>query len=288
MAALYGKHFASMYTGSMCGVGTDVFAVWGYVIAHAVDGQVELNPKLMSAQLGAPEDCVRNAICFLCQPDPESRNPDEEGRRLVHQGAFLYRVVTHPHYRSMANSAEQREYNRVKQAESRERKKAKKAAEKRASKRVNTKVIDTNIDPASVCASGSASAKEGVQGEESDPWGLTPVPERPDDERVFEHWKERIWTKRSKREVEFTDQRKKRVRARLKKYSLEDLCLVIDRAAASEFHMGKNAGGKFYGDIDNIMGSDEKVDKWLASGAPTTTSNGRRISAIDQVQVEDE
>lgn len=115
---MFGKHFASMYTGSMVGAGAVVFALMGYVIANQrpdriAGAQVELNPKLLATILGEPEDKVRQAIEFLCSPDPHSRSKDEEGRRLIRLGEFDYRVVNGPHYRKILDEEARREYNRL-------------------------------------------------------------------------------------------------------------------------------------------------------------------------------
>ncbi len=58
----FGKHHASMYTGSLVGKGAEVFAVMGYVIANmkprraGENGEwrmvVEMNPKLLAFILG--------------------------------------------------------------------------------------------------------------------------------------------------------------------------------------------------------------------------------------------
>lgn len=120
---MYGKHFQSAYTGSMIGAGTDVFAVWGYVIAHAVNGYVEINPALLKPIFGVSDKRVVAAIEYLCNADPNSRTPDEDGRRLVREGQFLYRVVNHIQYRNLASREE-------KQASDRNRMAAKRAAEK--------------------------------------------------------------------------------------------------------------------------------------------------------------
>jgi hypothetical protein len=120
---MYGKHFAAMYTGSMLGAGTDVFAVWGYVISHTIASVVELNPKLLAYILGAKESEIIKAIEYLCAPDPNSRSQEEDGRRLVKTGTFSYLVVNHEVYRGIRSEEERREYNRVKQAEHRARKK---------------------------------------------------------------------------------------------------------------------------------------------------------------------
>jgi len=102
-AAMYGKFFSSTFTGSMYGAGPVVFAVWGFVIANCVDSTVELNPKMLAPMLGATENEVVSAVQYLCDPDPQSRNPSEEGRRLLKTGQFSYQVVTHSHYRAMRN-----------------------------------------------------------------------------------------------------------------------------------------------------------------------------------------
>lgn len=122
---MYGKHFATMYTGSMIGAGAHVFAVWGYAISNANRlGSVELNPVLISYLIGMPPEQVEAAVAYLCAPDARSRTPDEDGRRLVHEGGILYTVVNATRYRGIRDEEMRREYFRVKKQESRARKKA--------------------------------------------------------------------------------------------------------------------------------------------------------------------
>lgn len=118
---MYGKFFASAFTGSMFGAGPDVFAVWAYVIANTKESQVELNPHLLAATLGTTRERVQAAIDFLCAPDEHSRSKCEEGRRLIREGEFAYRVPTFAAYRAIQNEDDRREYNRVKKAEQRAR-----------------------------------------------------------------------------------------------------------------------------------------------------------------------
>jgi hypothetical protein len=117
---MYGKHYQSTYTGSMIGSGPDVFAVWGYVIANARDGEVELNPKMLSMILGCEEQRVHQAIDTLCQPDSMSRCKDFDGRRLVPNGPFLYEVPTHLRYQTARNDEERKEGNRLRKRKQRE------------------------------------------------------------------------------------------------------------------------------------------------------------------------
>jgi hypothetical protein len=120
---MFGKHFASMYEGSMMGAGPTVFAVWGYVISKAVNGEVELNPRLITVLIGSTEEDVESAIDYLCSEDPRSRNKDENGRRLVKTGEYSYSVTSHALYRGIRHEDDRRDYNRRKQAEYREKKK---------------------------------------------------------------------------------------------------------------------------------------------------------------------
>jgi hypothetical protein len=109
---MYGKYFASTFTGSMFGAGCEVFALWGYIIAMAVDGTVELNPSYLSAVLGATPEQVGAALRVLCNPDPQSRTPTAQGARLIHENGFTYTVVNHGIYRAIRNEEERRAYNR--------------------------------------------------------------------------------------------------------------------------------------------------------------------------------
>lgn len=120
---MYGKFFSSTFTGSMYGAGTDIFALWGYIIANTINSTVEINPHLVAATLGTTTEAIERALEYLCAPDARSRNHDYDGRRLVQQGPFQYHVVSHQHYRAIRNEDERRAYNRQKQAESRARRK---------------------------------------------------------------------------------------------------------------------------------------------------------------------
>jgi hypothetical protein len=125
---MYGKSYESMYEGSMVGAGINVFAVWNYIITKARGGAIEVNPKLLAFTLGGTEDQVREALEFLQKPDPDSRSKVEEGRRLVRDGQFQYRIVNWERYAVIKNGVDRREYNRVWMAEDRSKKKKMRSA----------------------------------------------------------------------------------------------------------------------------------------------------------------
>ena len=122
---MYGKLFESTFTGSMYGAGAQTFAVWAYIVATAKEGCVELNPNMVANAIGMSPEEVERVLLKLAAPDPGSRNPAEEGRRIVREGRFQYRIVNHAHYRGIRNEDERREYNRKKQAEYRAKSKTK-------------------------------------------------------------------------------------------------------------------------------------------------------------------
>lgn len=119
---MYGKIFSSTFSGSMFGAGAEVFAVWAYVIANTQDSHVELCPRVIAATIGTTPPKVEEAIEYLCRPDPESRNPEHEGRRLVKEGQYQYLVVSHSIYRGLKDEEERRAYNAARKRLSRSRK----------------------------------------------------------------------------------------------------------------------------------------------------------------------
>jgi len=127
---IYGKIFASMFEGSMFGAGSDVFAVMAYVVSHMQPDRqrverVHLNPELLSKCIGETEERMVLAIKFLCERDKkESGLPDEEGRRLVKEGPYIYRVVNGRYYRELLDEDDRREKAAKRQAEYRARKAA--------------------------------------------------------------------------------------------------------------------------------------------------------------------
>jgi hypothetical protein len=128
---LFGKHFESMYEGSMVGAGAMVFAVWGYVIAKwrpdkEVGGQVRLNPALLGPILGEKPGNVEEAIEYLCKPDVNSSSKNEGGRRLIRLGQFDYQVVNAMKYHALRNEEHRREQNRAAQEKFRGKQKIRK------------------------------------------------------------------------------------------------------------------------------------------------------------------
>ena len=117
MQEMYARVFQSMYSGSMYGAGSVIFAVWGWILGHHdQDGFVEINSAVLADILGDPKQKVDEAITYLANPDPESRSKACDGRRIEHIEAFLYYVVNHKEYDKIRKSEDRRSQNRESQA----------------------------------------------------------------------------------------------------------------------------------------------------------------------------
>jgi hypothetical protein len=119
---MYGKVFTSMYEGSMCGAGADVFAVWTYAIAGAdAEGFIELHPCGVSGRLGMTVEAVQGAIDYLLKPDAMSRFTEYEGRKLVHLHTFIYFMPSYEYYCGLKKMEDRKRKNRLYKQKSRAR-----------------------------------------------------------------------------------------------------------------------------------------------------------------------
>jgi len=95
---------------------------------------------------------------------------------------------------------------------------------------------------------------------------------------VFSHWQRVMPFKGGCR---LTPGRREKIRARLRSFSVADLCEAIDVAAADPFLNGENDRGKAFNDFKTIFRSDEKVEELLEQGRhpKVTAISSRRRGA---------
>ena len=101
MAGGYSKLYSGILTSSIWCEPDHVLRVWIAMLAHCdaggyVPGSI---PGFASmARVGIPE--MRESIKILSSPDPDSRNPDNEGRRIktIDGG---WQILNYPIYRGM-------------------------------------------------------------------------------------------------------------------------------------------------------------------------------------------
>ncbi|MBK8772241.1 MAG: hypothetical protein IPM06_17710 [Rhizobiales bacterium] len=115
---MYAKLFASLYQGTLRGC-SDEILVFTNLLAHCgADGVVDKHFRAISEETGLSVDRVEAAIVVLESPDPESRSPEEEGRRIIKiddHRSWGWRVVNHGKYRAIRSEEDRREQNRLAQ-----------------------------------------------------------------------------------------------------------------------------------------------------------------------------
>lgn len=114
----------SIVTSSIWLESAETRLVWITLLALCDrDGIVRASPLGLAHQARVSPDGCRDALERFQRPDPDSRSPEHEGRRIERvDGGFL--VLNHQRILSEGAREERREYNRAKQAEVRARKRA--------------------------------------------------------------------------------------------------------------------------------------------------------------------
>jgi hypothetical protein len=121
---MYGKLFATMYDGTLGtrGPWQALVTFQQLVILADRDGLVDMTPEAIARRTTIPLDIISMGLAQLELPDPDSRTPDEGGRRIVRLSdtrAWGWRIVNHSHYRAMRTAEERRAYHRKYQRERR-------------------------------------------------------------------------------------------------------------------------------------------------------------------------
>lgn len=109
---MYGKIFASLYQGTLRGNAHAILVFTNMIACSDRLGNVDKHPRAIADEVGLTVDEVRAAIAFLSAPDPESRTPLDEGRRLLplEPGrSWGWRITTHAKYREMRDEESRRE-----------------------------------------------------------------------------------------------------------------------------------------------------------------------------------
>lgn len=112
---MYGKLFTSMYDGTLGTKGPWQALVTFQQLIILADrhGTVDMTSEAIARQTTIPLEIIQVGLAALEQPDPESRTPDEEGRRIVRLSdsrTWGWRIVNHGHYRKIRSADERREY----------------------------------------------------------------------------------------------------------------------------------------------------------------------------------
>lgn len=114
---MYAKVFTQIYDGTLCTKGPwQALVTFQQLLVLAdQDGNVDMTAAAIARRTTIPLEIIELGIAELLQPDPESRTPTEEGRRLVplSEGrSWGWRIVNYKHYRELKREEDRRQYHR--------------------------------------------------------------------------------------------------------------------------------------------------------------------------------
>ena len=112
---MYGKLFVQMYDGTLAtrGPWQALVTFQQLVILADRDGIVDMTVEAIARRTTIPEEVIRLGIEHLEKPDPESRSPAEEGRRIVRLSdtrPWGWRLVNYQLYCKIRTEEDRREY----------------------------------------------------------------------------------------------------------------------------------------------------------------------------------
>ena len=119
---MYVKMFKSIFDGSLYGQFEPTVVFMAMLVIAEREGIVDMTPEAIAARCGYPLKIVLAGITELEKPDPKSRTPDEEGRRIVRLEEtrdWGWRITNYEKYEKIRSAEERREYFRFKKREQR-------------------------------------------------------------------------------------------------------------------------------------------------------------------------
>jgi hypothetical protein len=165
---LYAKLFTSIYQGTLRG-NSHGLLVFTNMLAHCdKTGVCDMHPRAIAEEVGLTVEQVRAALDELEGPDPDSRSPEEGGRRIVRLDGHRpwgWTVVNYLKYRAIRDEEDRREQNRKSQEAWRNRHQSKPAS-----------AAISQGKPISAHTEGEG---EGEEDTEAIPGGKPPVPQQP-------------------------------------------------------------------------------------------------------------
>ena len=114
--------FRSIFDGSLYGQFEPTVVFMAMLVLAEREGIVDMTPQAIAARSGFPLDVVERGIAELEKPDPQSRTPDEEGRRITlleDTRNWGWRITNYEKYEKIRSAEERREYFRLKKREQR-------------------------------------------------------------------------------------------------------------------------------------------------------------------------
>lgn len=112
---MYGKIFDSIYEGTLYGQWEALVTFQQMIVLCDADGMIDMTPQAIAARTSIPLKIIRKGLAILEAPDPYSRTPDQDGKRLELIDAHKpwgWHIVNHEKYMRMQDADTVREQTR--------------------------------------------------------------------------------------------------------------------------------------------------------------------------------
>lgn len=115
---MYGKIFDSMYEGTLYGQWEAIVTFQQMIVLCDQDGVIDMTPHAIAARTSIPLEIIKKGLSILEAPDPYSRTPGQEGRRielLDGHRPWGWHIINHDKYRMLIDADTIRAQNRERQ-----------------------------------------------------------------------------------------------------------------------------------------------------------------------------
>ncbi len=119
---MYGKIFGSIYDGTLAGHWEAIVTMQQLIVLSSPEGVVDMTPEAISRRTTIPLKIITKGLEFLAKPDPYSRTPGDDGKRIVlldDHRPWGWRLVNHGKYTRLRNMEQKREADRERLSEKR-------------------------------------------------------------------------------------------------------------------------------------------------------------------------
>ncbi len=125
---MFAKIFSQIFDSSIAENCRSRHVFMDLLVLADSDGVIDMTADAIARRTNVPLEEVRQAITELSSPDPNTRTPDEDGRRIVpiDKGrAWGWQIVNYAHYRAIRDEEARRGYFRDYRRKEREQKRPK-------------------------------------------------------------------------------------------------------------------------------------------------------------------
>lgn len=112
---MYARIFQTIYDGTLVEDWRALVTFEQMLILCDADGIIDMTARAIARRTGIPIEHIEAGIRVLESPDPSSRTPDAEGRRIARidpHREWGWQIVNHQKYKEIRSSDDKREYMR--------------------------------------------------------------------------------------------------------------------------------------------------------------------------------